>query len=169
MALLSHFPKLIGLSDLSQHLSCSCCELPSCVHLVFTSCRIASSELGMEVGSCQLSLCTHLHTAPPEGPVEILDSQLPAFGVFHELRAILGGEEQSQGTGNMGYRAPSSERQPGEEADRTTDQRSESPDSSSALMQTTPMSSLLSGPRFLVQNMNTNLLGPPSEAVVRST
>lgn len=91
----------------------------------------------MEVGSCQLSLCslrpTHLHTAPPEGPVEILDSQLPAFGVFHELRAILGGEEQSQGTRSMGCGAPSAERQPGEEVKRTTDQRSESPDSSSAL------------------------------------
>ena len=28
-------------------------------------------------------------TAPSERPVEILDGQLPPFGVFHELRAIL--------------------------------------------------------------------------------
>lgn len=69
---------------------------------------ISSPELGTEVGSCQLSLCnpcpTHLHAAPSEGPVEILDSQLPAFGVFHELRAILGEEEQSQGS--RGHGAP---------------------------------------------------------------
>lgn len=144
------------------------------MHLVFTSHCITSPELGMEVGSCQLNLrnpcSTHLHAAPSEGPVEILDSQLPAFGVFHELRAILGGEEQNQGTGSRRDGAPSAERQSGEEAKRTTDQISESLDSSSTLMQTTPnVTVLLWALVSHVQNVSMNLLGPPSGAVVRHT
>lgn len=82
--------------------------------------------------------------------------------MFHELRAILGGEKQSQGTASRGCGAPSAKQEPREEA-RTLDQLSESLDSSSALMQTTPKVTVpLWASVSHTQNINMNLLGLPT-------
>lgn len=131
-----------------------------CIFGLHVSLCGASPELGTEVDRASRglrSLCsTHLHTAPSESPVEILDGQLPPFGVFHELRAILGGEKQSQRTGRRGCRAPPGKRD-SQETKRTPERRPESLESSAGLVQTAlDVMFPLCDPAAHMQNVNMN-------------
>lgn len=129
----------------------------------------ASPKPGTEVDRAGRGLgslySTHLHAAPSESPVEILDGQLPPFGVFHELRAILGGEEQSQGTGRRGYGVPPGKKD-SQEAKWTPEARPESLESSAGLVQTAlNVMFPLRDPVSHMQNVNMNLPGLPARAI----
>ena len=123
---------------------------------------LAQSNAGLTTGLC--SLCSaHLHTAPSEGPVEILNSQLPPLGVFHELRAILRGEEQSQGTESRGLESPREEIARRQEGHRNRDQKTQIQLRSWA---NSPQSMLpLCDSSSHRQNMHMNSLGQPGTGV----